>query len=138
MSKNRSIEQIISLVFMIRKIMHGNLSQRKKQDVSFLQLVMLHYIKENSPLMKELAEFLKVAPSSATSFVNTLKRKKLVERKPEKRDRRIVRIILSPQGKKYLKTGKSQAIQVMKKGLIKLNQKEQTELVEILKKITSK
>ncbi len=138
MSKNRSIEQIISLVFMIRKIMHGNLSQRKKQDVSFLQLVMLHYIKENSPLMKELAKFLKITPSSATSFVNTLKRKKLVERKPEKRDRRIVRIILSPQGKKYLKTGKSQAIQVMKKGLIKLNQKEQTELVEILKKITSK
>ena len=138
MSKNRSIEQIISLVFMIRKIMHGNLSQRKKQDVSFLQLVMLHYIKENSPLMKELAEFLKVAPSSATSFVNTLKRKKLVERKPEKKDRRIVRIILSPQGKKYIKTGKSQAIQVMKKGLIKLNQKEQIYLVKILKKITSK
>jgi len=87
--------------------------------------------------MKDLAGFLGIAAPSATSLVNTLAKSELVYREADKTDRRIVRIIISKKGEKFLAAHKKFMAEKMRANLNKLSIEEQQRLEKILEKINS-
>ncbi|MEK7217947.1 MAG: MarR family transcriptional regulator, partial [Patescibacteria group bacterium] len=67
--------------------------------VNFLQIHALALIEQHPGMtMKELAEALRVASPSATSFVNRLVRGKLVSRVRDAKNRKLVRLTLTREG----------------------------------------
>ena len=127
------IEKIISLIFATRRMMF---EQKEAQACSFLHLITLKYVKETSPLMKDIAIFLGIAPPSATSLINNLTKQGLVSRKEDKIDRRIVRIQMTKKGEEFLHAHKRKAMEHMRRNLEKLSDAEQKHLCTILAKIS--
>ena len=131
------MEQIISLIFMMRQLSFGDMANKEDKDFSFLHFAILRYIKEKKPLMKEVADFLAITPPSATSLIKTLTEEKLVSRLAEKEDRRIVRIVITRHGENKLKKWQKEIAKKMQKRLEKLNKSEQASLVRILTKVST-
>jgi DNA-binding MarR family transcriptional regulator len=117
--------------------MHEQKEPNKGKNCSFLHLISLKYIHENKPLMKDLADFLGIAPPSATSLVNTLAKSELVIREADKGDRRNVRIVISKKGEKFLEAHKKSMAEKMRENLSKLSEVEQKQLEKILEKINN-
>ncbi|MDR3559333.1 MAG: MarR family transcriptional regulator [Candidatus Pacebacteria bacterium] len=137
MKKDDQISQIITLMSTIRNLMHGRVADKKVNGISFLQLVTLRYIKEDKPLMKDIADFLTITPPSATSFVETLCQAGLAARFADPDDRRAVRIAITKKGEENLEAGMEAMTIKMRKELEKLNRQEQENLVNILQKMIS-
>ncbi len=74
--------------------------------------------------MKSIADHLGVTPPSATEIVKEMEKKGLVKRVNDKKDRRIVFIILSPSAKKLSVSFCKQKELMFKKMLSKLNKKD--------------
>ena len=129
---NDRIEELISLIFATRRMMF---EQKEANTCSFLHLITLKYVKDESPLMKDLATFLGIAPPSATSLINNLVKAGLVKRSEDEVDRRIVRIEMTKKGEEYLHSHKKKTTEHMRKNLEKLTVKEQDQLRAILEKI---
>lgn len=132
------LSEIINLIFTLRKLTHGRVAAKLGKELSYSQLVTLHYIRDEKPLMKDLADFLAITPPSATSFVDTLVKAGLARRSFEMGDRRIVRIAIAKKGERYLKLGLSEAVKEMRTRLERLTAKEHKELAGILKKLSEK
>jgi DNA-binding MarR family transcriptional regulator len=130
------LEQIISLIFLMKQMSHENMLDEKNRNFSFLQFITLRYIKEKKPLMKELADFLAIKAPSATSLINTLSEADLVNRLAEAKDRRVVRIAVTKKGEKSLEKWQKKIAGNMRKRLEKLNKSEQESLAGILTKLT--
>src|SRR5665647_664772 len=92
------LEEIIALIFMMRRLSHDNMQSEKDKQLSFLHFITLRHIKEKKPLMKEMADFLAITPPSATSLINTLAEDGLVSRLAEEGDLRIVRRAITKKG----------------------------------------
>ncbi|MEI8343780.1 MAG: MarR family transcriptional regulator [Candidatus Moraniibacteriota bacterium] len=129
------IERIISLIFTTRRMMHEQKALKSK-NCSPLHLIALGIVQNKKPLMKELADYLGITPPSATSLVGKLAKDELVYRQVEKDDRRIVRILISKKGKKYLETHKKLMAEKMRTNLSRLSMGEQQQFEKILKKIS--
>lgn len=106
-------------------------------DVSVLQLESLFFIFKKEPTMTELADYLSVAPPSATSLVESLVADGYVDRVPDKDDRRIVRIKVSGKGLTKITATREKAAEHMKKILEPLTDEEKQSLKTILEKIIS-
>jgi len=131
------LEQIISLIFMMRQLSHENMLDEKNKNFSFLQFITLRYIREKKPLMKGVAGFLAITPPSATSLINTLAGTGLIDRQTDKSDRRIVRIAITKKGEQSLEKWQKKIANNMRKRLEKLNKSEQDNLAKILTKLTT-
>lgn len=134
---NSRIDRIISLIFSVRKNLHEKKEANKGRNCSFLHFVALGYVQQNKPLMKDIAGFLGVAPPSATSLVNTMIKSELVYREADKADRRIVGIVISKKGEKFLEAHREGMAQKMRANLSKLSASDQEQLERILKKISA-
>lgn len=85
-----------------------------------------------SPSMKEISSHLKIAPPSATAIIETLQKKKLIERISSKNDRRTVRIELTPKAWKFLKSLHERKLMIFTKMLSKLSESDKKQLIKIL------
>lgn len=130
------IDRIISLIFTTRRMMHEQKEPNKGKNCSFLHLITLNYVERSKPLMKDIADFLGVAPPSATSLINTLIRSELVYRQADTTDRRNVRIVISKKGETFLEAHKKRMAEKTRANLSKLTFTEQQQLEKILEKIT--
>jgi len=132
------IKQIISLIFATRRMMNEQKEPHKGKNCSFLHLIALSYVEQSRPLMKDIADFLGVAPPSATSLMNTLVKSELVYRESGTADRRAVRIIISKKGKNFLEAHKKIMAEKMHANLSRLSDREQQQLKKILEKISAR
>jgi len=132
---NKRIDRIVSLIFATRRMMHEQKEHHKGKNCSFLHLITLGYIDQRKPLMKDIADFLGVAPPSATSLVNTLIKSELVHRAADTTDRRNVQILITKKGEKFLDAHKKLMAEKMRANLSQLSTSEQEQLENILTKI---
>ena len=130
------IDHIISLIVSTKRMLHEQKEPHKGKNCSFLHLISLGYIQQSKPLMKEVAGFLGITPPSATSLMNNLAKSELIYREADKDDRRIVRIIISKKGEKFLEAHKSVMAEKMRTNLSRLSVEEQKQLEKILEKIS--
>jgi DNA-binding MarR family transcriptional regulator len=135
-SHRETTDRAISLIFSVSRIIKEKYRNERKEDISGMQMETLRYIKENKPLMKDIAEYLSVAPPSATSLINYLAEEKWVKRIHDENDRRIVRMDITSFGEKKLRQGMAIVADRMKKVLSSLNTSEKENLIKILEKIS--
>jgi len=138
MKNNKRVEEIISLFFTTSRLIYKESEKDKDRPgfFSFLQLEVLGYIKENEKLsMKRIASFLSITPPSATSLINKLVKAGVLKRFFDEKDRRTVLLSLTPKGEVVLNREFKKVSAEMQKTLIKLNSKEQKNLIEIFQKL---
>ncbi|MFA5133481.1 MAG: MarR family transcriptional regulator [Patescibacteria group bacterium] len=138
MKQNRLNEMLI-LISAIRKMVWEQQEGFKNMDIfSALRFMTLQYIAdEKNPTMKNISEFLKIKPSSATSLIGGLEKTGYIIRVEDKDDRRIVRLSITFKGKREL----AKAFKIIKVNTenfySRLSPEEQKQLINILKKITN-
>ncbi len=130
------LNYLIKLMFATGRIIRKRTKKKERPNpFSILQLETLAYIKEEKPVMKEVADFLCITPPSATSLINKLVKAGMLERFFDKDDRRIVRLAITDKGEKMLCQEFSKVAHHIKKILIKLNNQEKKNLIKILEKL---
>ena len=132
------IERLISLIFTTGRLVRERSRDKSELDLfSILRLETLHYVERGgTPSMREMAEHLCVTPPSATSLINELVKSRQLARIRDKRDRRIVRLALTPKGKRVMKTGFKRLTARMRKIFANLDDKEINSLIKILEKLS--
>jgi len=133
-----NIEQLISMIFATSRLIRERVKDREKiNPFSFLRLETLRYVTEkDNPSMKDIADYLCVAPPSATSLINSLVEARQIERSYDKNDRRFVRLVVTPKGKTALASGFKKITTKMRRALSNLNAKERSSLFKILENIS--
>lgn len=134
--KKTTLAEVISLFFAMRQIIRSQLPVGEKSNPNeWLRCETLSYIADHSPTMQDLATYLRVRPSSATSLVNTLARAGQIKRTPQPDDRRVVRISLSPKGRRALDGYIKEKTQAMRAVFSKLDEPEIQQLAAILRRL---
>lgn len=88
-------------------------------------------------IMRQIADFLQVADSTVTMLVDRLVKKKLVNRELSEEDRRIIKIVLTDQGKKIYQDHLKSYQKFCRGMLMTLEEKEQDLYVELIQKIAN-
>jgi len=142
MDKKESLEnRIISLIFTASR----NLRQESQENeidtierLSMIQLETLKFIEERkNPLMKDVADYLSIAPPSLTPLIDGLEKKKLLKRGSSENDRRATLIFLTKKGKDILEKTMSKKMKRMGNAFKKLTEGEQKSLIRILEKLST-
>ncbi len=116
-----------------RKLMETVRKEAGGLQFPISQIDTLSYIAEKgNPSMKEIAGHLGITPPSATAIVETMQKKELVTRVSENKDRRTIRVTLTPKAWKFFKSFHKIKFGIFTKMLSKLGEKERKQLVTIL------
>lgn len=143
MTHKKSIEnRIMSLIFSagrnFRKENNMCLEDDIKKRLSPVQLETLKFINDRkNPLMKEVSDYLFIAPPSLTPIIDGLEKKKLIRRDHSENDRRVTLLCLTKKGKYVLEETIKHAMEKMHQTFSKLTEKEQETLLGLLEKIAA-
>jgi len=114
-----------------------NKKVESQYDVTSSQLMLMFLLTQTEKLtMGQLAEMLDLTPRAITGIVDALTKKKFVVRNQDLSDHRITWILLSAQGKSFLKTARPDIATKLGSLLSVLTRKEQVELVRLIEKLT--
>lgn len=106
-------------------------------EVTSSQLMLMFLLTQSEKMtMGQLAEMLDLTPRAITGIVDALTKKKYVLRSQDVNDHRITWILLSSQGKSFLKTARPDIANKLGDLFAVLTRKEQAELVRLIEKIT--
>ncbi|MBN1870992.1 MAG: MarR family transcriptional regulator [Candidatus Omnitrophica bacterium] len=136
--KRRSeIEELANITLKLGLLFERSLdSIANSIGLTFQQAQILRFLRYASPIiMTGLAEEFGLTPSAMTGSINRLVKQKLVLRKYEPKDRRIILILITGTGKtkskNYEKKVKTFAIKMLKD----LSRSEKADLLKLLKSI---
>lgn len=132
---DRLIESTYDFGRFMRKQMTGQMVGGKKENL--LDVHTLFLISEDEGLtMKKLAESLHISSPSATSLVNRLVRMSWVGRMHDDRNRKLVRLWLTPLGKRILKEKHDRRREVLRHIFGHLSRSEQLQLARLHEKLS--
>jgi len=134
------VSELLSLIFTIGRSMRESMRksiQRNGKAASFLQFETLRYIKEHGqPHMREVAAYFRITPPAATLLIDVLVRDKLLSRRFDPKDRRAIRVALTPAGARYLTKGVNAHLKRLTKLFSILTAEERSQMITILRKIS--
>ena len=138
--KTNTTDKLIEEMFGMFRHMRSEMSFTNNFiHLSILQIQALMFISHNEHVsMSDLADYFRIELPSATSLVNKLCEQKLVNRYEDLKDRRLVRIGLTEDGKKLTEEAMCHRRKKVEKMLSYLSEKEKTELMSILKTLSTK
>jgi len=138
MPETKKVSQLIDLIFTFTR----QARQLMKDDsgaspLNIIYAGTLKFIAETGePTMKEVSDYLSIAPPSATFLINNLADSGQIKRIHDEKDRRIVRLALTEKGKEDLKEHYQKVAERMKKIFSRLSEKEVEELFEVFNNLT--
>lgn len=137
--KTKKIEEIDEVLMAFRHKMTDLFQKEaKKSGYTLVHFDVLMYIAEKGFVtMTNIAYFLHITPPSASSLIDKLVEKKLVNRTHMDNDRRTIHITLGGEAHKLFKSLHEKKMAIFKKMFTKLNKKEKEDLVRILNKCIS-
>ncbi|GAB4218815.1 MAG: hypothetical protein Fur009_1790 [Candidatus Microgenomates bacterium] len=136
--KNNLDKEISEKIFGVYRRMKQGFNSLKKINITMIQLHALVFIKENKNCqLTDLAKNFSITLPTANSLIEKLVNLKLVGRKNDKTDRRIIHLFLTDKGLKTLQKLEKERINCFSSFINKLNNQEKKQLLEILEKITS-
>jgi len=107
-----------------------------KGGLTIAQMLALHLLDEKGLLkMKEIASELNISLPAATGLIDRLHKIGMIKREYDESDRRIIRIKLTPKGKKSLDTVSDSKRRVTENIFSKLTEKERQDYLAILRKV---
>lgn len=138
--KDNKTNELAEVMFQVFRLMKERMSYTSKlTHLSVLQIHTLVYLMKNENVaMSDIAEHFNIELPSATSLLNKLYEQNLVVRNEDKKDRRLVRIKLTSDGKKLVKQAMRERCEKLEFILSHLSEKERTELLAILKTLYSR
>jgi DNA-binding MarR family transcriptional regulator len=86
--------------------------------------------------MRDVARHFRITPPAATLLIDGLVKEKFIARIVDAKDRRAVRVMLTPRGKAVIARGIMNRIKELKKIFAGLTAGERAQLIAILRKIT--
>jgi DNA-binding MarR family transcriptional regulator len=133
-------QQFIEVMFKTSRLFRERMNYSTQiANLSFLQIQTLTYLKlRQNAQMSEIAEHFHIELPSATSLLNKLVALQLVERQSDKKDRRLVRIILTEEGNAILTLAKKEKEANVKQMLSYLTNEEQKELLRLIEKLNNR
>jgi DNA-binding MarR family transcriptional regulator len=135
------IDRIIESTYDFGRFMrHQMMSEMHGQKpVNFLQMHALFIISESEGMtMKALAKALHISSPSATSLANRLVRMQWVTRLHDTANRKLVRLRMTPLGKKILREKNDRRREVLRRVFSFLTPSEQAQLARLHEKLSSK
>ena len=122
------------LLVLRRNILEAIKKENLKHDLTFSQVEVLHFIGPSGKVtMKSIAEYLKIAPPSATEMIYQMEQKALIKRENDKKDKRVVYVTFTPEAKKIYKSIHKRKELILQKMIAKLNIEDKTNLERIIK-----
>jgi len=134
MTTPSSNAQLIETMSKLSSLMKGSMKFYSDfQELTFLQMQALIFIKKAKNIqMSEIATHFQIEMPTATSLINKLNTMKLVKRQADPKDRRLVRIILTEQGKQLLEKALEERTKKINHLLSYLSKNDTLELLRIL------
>lgn len=135
--KHTNMEELISHMFIMGRVMRDRVHKNGGiGQASLLEFETLKYVKDaGQPHMREVARNFHVTPPAATLLIDSLVKAKLLARVLDPKDRRSIRVSLTPRGRQLLERGITKKVNELKKMLSLLTPTERSQFVAILKKI---
>ena len=128
--------QLIHSTFEIGRLLRTKMMVCAPDDMHMGQLHALVFIREQEGItMKELAKLLHVTSPSATSFITRLEKMGYVKRTHDKENRKLVRVTLTPSGRKILESKMTEKRCIVEKILSGLTIQDQKSLLSLLQKM---
>jgi DNA-binding MarR family transcriptional regulator len=101
------------------------------------QFGVLSIIKHQPATLAEIAKKLGIKPPSAVPYIDGLEKQGLIVKNTVAKDRRKIQLKTTPKGQKLIKTiTKDRPTDTLNRAFQKLSQKEQDQLVSILRKLS--
>lgn len=131
--------RMVSLMFSISRSLRKKSKICAPNDpvVSMAHVETMRFINENeNTTMKEVADYLGVAPPTATTIINNLVKMGLITRKENEDDRRLIHLSASEAAKKLISERSLIIKDALDKTLAVLDDEEKKSLIKILEKIS--
>ncbi len=127
--------QIIQATFEVGRALRTKV-MKCADHIHMAQLHTLAFIRTKKGItMKELACMLNVTSPSATVFVDRLEKMGLVKRRHDRRDRKIIRLGVTPAGKRILREKMAEKKELVSAILSSLSIEDRHTLLRLLKKM---
>lgn len=122
------------LLLLKREMVKGAKRKGITADLTFTQMEILHFIGvSGEKTMKNIATHLKITPPSVTGLVKEMEKKNLVKRVTDKKDKRVVSVLLTEVAKKnYLSIAKNKEA-ILDQMTAKLNKQDKETLGRIIR-----
>lgn len=134
--ESHNINRVISLIFNFQRLAHKRYG-RKINAFNFIRFKTLIFVNRHpDSSMRHIAEYLGITPPSVTSLVNGMVKGEYLKRVLDENDRRIVRLAITPKGKKNLKNAFKNMAERIRKALSALNKTEMDNLAKIMEKLS--
>jgi DNA-binding MarR family transcriptional regulator len=131
-------EKIVSLIFSANRLMR----EKGKPGCDPFRVARMETVRfvaiHRGSSMNQLARYLGIVPSSATSLVDNLMRAGLLTRAPDPKDRRKRILVATRRGAEFLKKNDTEIAKHITKMTATLNDEEKKRLVEIFEKIINR
>ena len=129
--------QLVALMFVMGRHIKEEFHKLARQaGCSFIGFQALRYIKETqNPSMRDLADYFMITPPAATLLVEGLVGDKLIARAADTRDRRAVRLFVTPKGNALLERSTRVMTRALAKLFRNLTPGERTQFIVLLKKV---
>jgi DNA-binding MarR family transcriptional regulator len=88
--------------------------------------------------MKDLSSYLRIAPPSATSVIEAMLAKDLVKRETSSKDRRTIRVVLTPKAWKFFHSLQETKHKIFHNMTKQLSTSEKQQFINILTILTEK
>lgn len=130
-------ERLTAAFFALKRATHDRLKRSGAADpASMTRLAVLGLVRERGEAtMKDVASFLCIAPPSATALVDGIAAAGFLLRRQGVKDRRSVRLRLTPKGERALAAGMRRVDAAMKRMFSRLDAAEQDRLIALLEKL---
>jgi len=138
--KKDNTNELVEVMFTVFRRMKSEMSFTNNFiHLSILQIQALMYLCHNKSVdMSDIAEYFHIELPSATSLINKLCDHKLVSRYEDLKDRRLVRITLTEDGKKLVEQAMCERRKKLEKMLSYLKDEEKLDLLNILKTLNTR
>jgi DNA-binding MarR family transcriptional regulator len=132
------VDRIMGATLGISRTLRQKMACKGDEHGNMLQIHALVHIREKEGMtMKEMADYLKITSPSATSFVNRLVKLGWVQRFTDAKNRKLVRLKVSPAGMRMLESKISERKAEMRKVLSLLPAQDQKDLARILSTLST-
>ena len=130
--------KLIEAIFLFSRLMKENMSYSSElTKLTLLQLQALIFLKQKPYVqMREIADKFTIEMPTATSLINKLCKIKLVARQEDANDRRLVRVVLTDQGKYLLEKAMRERTKKINSILAYLSENDKNDLLKILQVLT--
>lgn len=135
--KDARTSELTSLLFLVGRRFRDEAYRCAGTDMPFsiLQFEALRYVSERKPLMREVSTYFMVTPSAATLLVGGLVKSGLLARAADRHDRRAVRLVVTPRGRRVLDQAIKEKLKKLEKIFSVLDGTERAALLALLKKM---